>query len=125
MPPDYKSTLDELVKAREEAREVLKELHGVLKDCKRAKAEVVQLLNRGTAIMVMTCLNEELDKVVDKVDVHLGHTIDEAVKRVATRFSELTTILDLRQEQLDNTVETVQETVKTINMFMDSQRRKI
>lgn len=122
MPKEI-SSLDQLIEAREEAREVLRELHGVLKDCKRAKAEIVQLLNRGTAVLVLSCLNEELDHTVEKVSIHLGHTIDEAVIKVMTRFNQLSSLLDEREETVQETLRIVSGTTEQVQRFLDNERR--
>lgn len=122
--PDYKSTLDELVAAREQAREVLRELHGVMKDCKRAKAEVVALLQRGTAMMVLEALNEELDKAVKSVSIHLTHVIDEASKQVLARFTEVAKQLEVHEESLRTREQIVQETAEIVTNWLERQKER-
>jgi tartrate dehydratase alpha subunit/fumarate hydratase class I-like protein len=101
MPADYKSTLEELVTARNEARETLKELHGLLKDCKQAKAEIRSMLNHGTAIMVLECINESMDREIEKIRKHLEHNVEQATVKVMTRFDSVARHLEEREDELN------------------------
>lgn len=124
MPADYKSTLEELAAARDEAKEVLRELHGVLKDCKRAKAEVVSLLHRGTAILVLECLNETIDKQINEAGIAMNQIINDASDKVAKRFNEVARQLEQHEEHLEERERLCQETAQVVTAWLERQQER-
>lgn len=79
--PAYIDTLNQLVAARDEARATLVELHGVLKDLRQERAEIRELLRRGSTVLVVTAVTHALEEQIPR---HVAIVRDE-LNKIETR----------------------------------------
>jgi hypothetical protein len=90
---DWDSTIDRLIAATTDAREVITEAHGVTRDLRQALAEARELLARTVPEAVSAELNGRLKEVVDEAVTVLGEAttkaINASVVKVGREFSRL------------------------------------
>ena len=117
--------LTSLVQAREEAREILRELHGTIKDAKQSRKEVIDILEQGANLLVMLHVNRALESQIDKVDKTVAQTVEIATNRiysevqhVAERLNSKTTYI----EDLAVQMMTLSNQIKSESQAMDEWR---
>jgi hypothetical protein len=98
-------SLAALVEARTGAREVLREMHGLLKDLRRERREVLDLLETGSQLLVAQAVNHyldaHLDAHVDKMKGIIDICWEKHCQNMATMDAQQNRILQLLQANFD------------------------
>lgn len=99
-------TLAQLVEARNEARQTLAELHGLLKDLRRERAEIKELLNKGATRLVVTAVYASLQEELPRMSEELTRRFEERFDRIAAtadrqlaEIGKMTDTLQIIQER--------------------------
>lgn len=98
-------TLAELAAARDEARAVMAELHGLIKDAKQERAAIKESLQGGATMLTLTAIKMSLDRelppMVDKVrryfeclENRFGARWDDSLARINALITDLSRLSD-------------------------------
>lgn len=90
---EWNATIERLVAATEDAREVIREAHGVSRDLRQMITETRQLIASGTEEAMRERLNAEVKEAVDALGRETEKAMRAAVERVSQKFDGLAAIL--------------------------------
>lgn len=90
---EWNATIERLVAATEDAREVIREAHGASRDLRQLVTETRQLIASGTEEAMQEKLNAAVKESVDALGKSTGKAMREAVERVNQEFDDLAAIL--------------------------------
>lgn len=92
-------TLNQLIQAREEARAVLAEMHGLLKDLRQERADIKDLLSKGAVNLVMASINANLEVQIPKMMGDLREDLNYATERLERKWNkEFASLCDLSEK---------------------------
>jgi hypothetical protein len=97
-----RDTLAELVEAIGEARAVLADLHGAVKDARRELRTIRDETATGAHVLVMHYLNQHLDKALETTARLHQQAVDESTQRFTNRLEKLVRELEVRVERAKN-----------------------
>lgn len=100
-------TLAALVAARDEAREILRELHGVIKDAKQAKKEIADLLQQGTTLLVLSAVEAALEKHIEITTNRFQQAVNDGTDKFKFQLSQLSASVREREAYVEETAKTV------------------
>lgn len=90
---DWNSTIDKLVAATADARDVIREAHGAARDLRQLLAEARELVNSGVEEALAEKLKAEVEKSMEQLGESTRKAMRESVDKVGRQFDEMAAIL--------------------------------
>jgi methyl-accepting chemotaxis protein len=113
--PDYADTLTQLAQARDDAKVMLTELRGTIKDSRQAKNEAMEFIRQTAAFLVVSAVNHTLQKEQETVRQGLQESLETMTRKVASKANEVTTHMDEQLKEMTEVVENVTVAVEGTN----------
>jgi len=109
-------SLAALVAARDEAREMIREIHGVIKDAKQAKKEIIEILEQGANVLVMLHVNRAIEEKVNFVDKRMAEVVEISSNQVRSNVQKIAETLKEHTDYVEDLAQTV---LKLSNLVKD------
>jgi hypothetical protein len=90
---EWNATIERLVAATEDAREVIREAHGATRDLRQLIAETRRMIASEVEATLKKQLVTSVKESMEQVGAATKDAMDEAVRRVNAKFDELEAIL--------------------------------
>jgi ABC-type transporter Mla subunit MlaD len=90
---DWNSTIDKLVAATADARDVIREAHGVTRDLRHVITEARHLIGSGVEEALQEKLGAAVKEAVDGLGKATRKAMEESVDKVNRQFDELAAVL--------------------------------
>ena len=117
--PDYADTLAQLAQARDDAKDLLIELRGTIKDVKTTKREALDFIKTSASYMVAVAVSKSLETQTERHKQQLHESLEIIVRKIASGSQLAIDHVNQKEAEFTSTIENVTDAVENMNKIAE------